>query len=166
MDSYLSLVSRYNRGANAKMVEILDRLSAEDLDRERGSYYGSLHGLFNHVVGGELFSLKALKAALPAHPALAIPEIDVEMKPGAPPFPDYTAAKRVLAAFDAAFVALCADPAPAVLSAETQLRGTTRTVGFLAASAMSHVAHHRGQVSQILDEMKVENDFYTAFREA
>ena len=165
MDEYLAFAARYNRGANHKMIETLSSMEAAALEEGRGSHFGSLHGLLDHIVGGEFFVLKLIKGALPDHAALAIRELELEMRPGLPLFPTFEAATKALASLDEAYVALATSDEPGFLEKEIPVRGTARKLGSLLVSASSHAAHHRGQVSQVLDELKIENDFYAAFKE-
>jgi uncharacterized damage-inducible protein DinB len=165
MDNYLAFAARYNRGANRKLVDALSPLEDRILEADRGAYYKSLHGLFNHIVGGERFVLGLMAGALPSHPALAIEALKGEFTPGEPPFPVFSDAISALGAMDDSYLALASDPDPKLIATEVMVRGTARAIGGLLVSAFSHAAHHRGQVSQILDELKIDNDFYSAFRD-
>jgi uncharacterized damage-inducible protein DinB len=164
MDQVLVQLSSYSRGANEKLVAALDALSTEALEADRGSYYKSLHGLFSHLVNGELFTIKFLKTTLPGHPALAAPQTETELSPGEPAFPLYEDARRALAAFDAAYAGLAATLAPEELEKTVSVYGRDIKVAYLLTSAVCHVAHHRGQIAQVLDELGIENDFYMAMR--
>ena len=105
-----------------------------------------------------------MKKALPGHAALARPEIDVVSQPGTPAFPDYETGKKALAAFDAAFVALAESLGHEERAATADVHGNNQTVSTMFASGIAHAAHHRGQVSQVLDEMGIENDFFMAIK--
>ena len=167
MNEYLSVSARYNRGANRKLVAALATMASTDpaaFDQDRGSYYKSLHGLFNHVVGGEIYLLKLIAKTLPDHHALAFPELAVPMAPGVPAFPDFPEAAKALEALDTAYIALATE-SDEVLATMIAVHDATRRLGDLLVSAMAHAAHHRGQVSQVLDELKIDNDFYAAMRE-
>jgi uncharacterized damage-inducible protein DinB len=165
MDTCIGYLFRYNQAANLRLVQALDALGPAELDKDRGSYYKSLHGLFNHIVGGELFGLKNLRKALPENPAFRIPALDVEMKPGAAPFPNYEDGKKALAALDAAFVSLASSLGPDELKVTAEVHGAIQSVSSLLSSGIAHAAHHRGQVAQILDEMGIENDFFMAIKD-
>ena len=58
MNSTIATLARYNKAANERLVAALDALPPAELDKDRGSYYKSLRGLFNHIIGGELFGLR------------------------------------------------------------------------------------------------------------
>ena len=165
MDKTLAILADYNAAANLRFVAALDALDSVKLEADRGSYYKSLHGLLNHVVGGELFILKFLAAALPGRAELDIPQMRAESGPGIVPFPALADAAAALAAFDAAHHALAASLSDAELELTVDMRGRQRSLRFLLASMALHAAHHRAQASQILDEDGVDNDFYAALKE-
>lgn len=165
MDKTLALMADYNAAANARLVASLSALEAAKLEADRGSYYKSLKGLFDHVVSGEHFSLNNLARALPGNPSLDFPQLKVVASPGIPAFPVREEALAALKAFDAAYRALAGSLEEAELEATVDVRGSSRKVRFLLTSAFFHAAHHRAQASQILDEDGIENDFYAAIRE-
>lgn len=166
MDKTLALLADYHSKANLRFVAALGALEPAKLEANRGSYYKSLKGLLDHVVGGEIHNLKFLATALPGRPELDIPQLKVESVPGTPAFPAWADALAALAAFDAAYRALTASLTEAELGTVVDVRGSPRQVRFLLTSAFLHAAHHRAQASQILDEDGIDNDFYAAIREA
>lgn len=166
MDKTLALLADYNSKANLRFVAALGALDGAKLEANRGSYYKSLRGLLDHVVGGEIYTLKLLAKALPGRPELDIPQLKLETVPGTPAFPAWADALAALEAFDAAYRALASSLSEAELGAVVDVRGKPREVRFLLASAFLHAAHHRAQASQILDEDGIDNDFYAAIREA
>ena len=161
-NQYASVLARYNHEANANMAALLDKLPAAELAKDRKSYYKSLLGLYSHIAGGELFTLKNIRAALPGKASLSAPILDTQMQPGKPAFADYASSKAALDALDAALIGLSESLSEAELEGVADVHGRKQSVSKSLASAIAHAAHHRGEVAQILDEMGVENDFFMA----
>jgi len=158
----MSLEACYNQGANAEMTRLLATLSADELNKDRKSYFRSLVGLYTHIAGGELFMLKQCHLALPSSDLFNDPALDHQTKPNAPAYQDFAAASSALAALDALYVKAAAGIQPGDLAAEMESHGGRQTVLKCLSMVAIHSAHHRGEIAQILDEMGIDNDFYVA----
>ena len=51
--AYVRRMARYNRWQNENLYGVADRLSAEDRDRERGAFFGSIHKTLSHLLWGD-----------------------------------------------------------------------------------------------------------------
>lgn len=165
MKDMLLLYARYNQRANKSVIALLDGLSAAQRNEDRKSYYKSLSGLMCHAVGGAsyfhgLFRASAPSAAkaLKATEGLSMPEGEklsdaqwAELKRGSE-LADKTTIEFIQAATEAELAAPVkidwygGKPAAVPLC-------------FLLHNMYVHGTHHRGQISQILDEMGIEHDF-------
>ena len=162
------IFAKQNAEANGSIVSILGKLSNEEREKDRGSYYGSLSGLARHILGsagffGSLFT-KTLAGNAAASKAIAglaaIPR---------PPEGALTEAqwKEVAAALDTAdkaYVALVEALKDEDLDAPVAIDwwgGNPAAVplAFMLQNLVAHNIHHRGQISQILDELKIDNDY-------
>jgi len=159
------LYARYNLESNRAVYKILSGLSAEERNRDRGSFYGSLCGLFRHVMGGTYFFLEMFRdavagnaAALKALGAMPqVPETD-------PDEAGWTELGRTLERLDGAYVALAESLGEAGLKLPVKLdwyggKPDSVPVSFMLSQLLVHNTHHRGQISQILDTLKIEHDF-------
>jgi uncharacterized damage-inducible protein DinB len=162
------IFAKQNAEANGKLIAILEKLSNDEREKERGSYYGSLSGLVRHILGGTCFfgSLfaKTLAGNAAASKALAglaaIPRPPEDVLTG-------DQWKDVVAAIDTAdkaLVALTEALQDSDLEAPVELNwygGNPPSVplAFMLQQLVSHGIHHRGQASQILDELKIDNDY-------
>ena len=165
MKNQLHLMARYNRAVNGKLYGILGNLDAGDLSRGAGSFFGGIIGLLNHVLVADLGWLQAFRGGSLNLPALNSPLLDID-HPGwgkilHEDFGDLRAERE---RFDDLFVSFVEEtPAETFLERTrmTHHSGAVRT--FVLGEALMHVfnhqTHHRGAVSQILDEMGVENDY-------
>jgi hypothetical protein len=64
MKEIFEMYAKYNQAGDKAIYGILDKLSNDEREQDRGSYYGSLSGLFRHVLGGSWFFLGMYKAVL------------------------------------------------------------------------------------------------------
>ncbi|MDR0388895.1 MAG: DinB family protein [Spirochaetaceae bacterium] len=158
--------AKYNKEADKTVYAILDGLSNDEREKDRGSYYKSLSGLFVHCLGGTVFILGLLKEALknsPAREALTVLEsVTVPQKSL-----DAEQWKALGAAFEKADDA-CIDLVSALREEDLKAQVTLSwykgnppsvPVAFLIQGLITHGIHHRGQISQILDSLKIKNDY-------
>jgi uncharacterized damage-inducible protein DinB len=165
MKETFRMFAEYNREANRKVFALLDKLSGDEREKDRGSYYKSLSGLFMHVVGVNKFFMGLYKGALSGKPAalkivedalaIGLPEgklSDAQWKEVSASFPKLDdALVNLTDALDEKDFSLpvkwfTGDPATVPLS-------------FMLHQLTAHNIHHRGQISQILDELKIDNNY-------
>jgi uncharacterized damage-inducible protein DinB len=158
--------AKYNQEANKAILELLDKLSNDDREKDRGSFYKSLSGLARHIGGGTLFFAGLFRSALGVSPAakplaalekLSFPEGALDESQWKKTAGDIKAADQALVEFTGALT-------EADLAAPVKLDwygGNPPSVplSFMILQLTAHNTHHRGQVSQILDELKIGNDF-------
>ena len=163
MKDYLLLLTKYNQNANLEVIRILDGLSEDERSMDRKSFVGSLHGILDHLVEGALYFQKQIWSSFPQLKSLSHKYSEFETVYGSINFPSYSELITVLKICDQAFVRMFE-----VLSAEEMERDVTvkafhgdsvQTVYFIMLQYINHCTHHRGQISQILDEMNVDNDY-------
>ncbi|MHC6203549.1 DinB family protein [Breznakiellaceae bacterium SP9] len=165
-DQFL-IIAKYNQTANVAALDILDKLSNDEREKDRGSYYGSLSGLARHIVGGTLFFQSIFKGALGANQeavkAIASAE-GYTVPEGALDAVKWSALRAASVKADAAFVQLVSVLSEADLSTTVPVnfyKGNPAAVPlwFLFQNLTVHNTHHRGQLSQILDSLKISNDY-------
>jgi uncharacterized damage-inducible protein DinB len=167
MKEFFLLWAKYNGEANRKIYTLLDTLSNGDREKDRGSYYGSLSGLYRHILGGTSFFLGIFRGALPANAAvqktlaplegLNLPKDSLSESQ----WKDLGALQERLDDLLVDFIGVLGDGdfrAPVELN---WYGGNPASVPlhFMLNNLGAHGTHHRGQVSQILDELKIDNDY-------
>ena len=165
MKEIMLIHARDNKRANEAVLGLLDGLSVEARNEDRKSYYKSLSGLMGHVCGGTPYFHGMFRAAFPkaaaalkATEGLKVPEGE---KLGAAQWEELKAA---CAKGDQATIDFIAALDEADLYAPIPLdwyggKPASVPLCFLLSQSFTHGIHHRGQISQILDEMGVEHDF-------
>jgi uncharacterized damage-inducible protein DinB len=157
--------ARYAKEADGKVYSILDSLSNEEREADRGSYYGSLSGLARHILGGSLYFHSLFKTALEGSAALRA----LSYPPPALPEGALTASqwKELGAAFetvDEATVRFVSDLRDDEFKAPVKVewyggKPASAPLYFMLTNLTAHSTHHRGQISQILDALKIDNDY-------
>jgi uncharacterized damage-inducible protein DinB len=146
----------------------LNKLSNDEREKERGSFYNSVSGLVRHILGGTVFFgglfTKTLSGNADASRALV--EITAIKLPheGALNESQWKDLTVALAAADKAYINLSKALQSGDLDAPVELNwygGNPASVplAFMLQQLTAHNIHHRGQISQILDELKIDNDY-------
>jgi len=160
----LLMYARYTERADRSVIALLEGLPSESRNADRGAYYGSLSGLLGHVLGGALYFHSLFRAswpgAFPASERLA----GLSSAEGALDEAGWARLKEGLAAADTATLEIVSSLDEAGLGMPVKLdwyggKPAAVPLSFLLNQLFVHGIHHRGQISQILDEMKVEHDF-------
>ncbi len=162
--SFINL-ARYNERVNQEMYAVLSVLTDRARKQEAGSWFGSIHGILNHLIIGDLNWLKRYRALSPESPVLNDSRLD-------PPnlswehdlhdkFADLREDRvivdgRIRAWFEEFPVSRYDEDfayRDSVGNARQAKAGAAFEFLFL------HHTHHRGQISQILDSMGLSNNF-------
>jgi uncharacterized damage-inducible protein DinB len=164
MKGTLLMYARYTERVDAKMIAFLDKLSAEEREKDRKSYYGSLSGLARHVLDGATYFHGLFRASMPSAAKALEPTLGMKVPEGRLDAKGWESAKASLAAADRATIALLESLSDQELASPVAVdwyggKPPSVPFHFLAHQLVVHGLHHRGQVSQILDEMGVEHDY-------
>jgi uncharacterized damage-inducible protein DinB len=157
--------AEYNLNADKKLMEILKSVDASVLKEDQGSYYKSILGTLEHIIGGALGSFRR-SAGLFAYKCLAAnPLIVGDLDALKKDIHDNPAAVyELLAKVDALFVEFAHELDPKDLpkrvsfknyKGETLERAYWNTIFHI----LNHATHHRGEISALLDRKGVSNDF-------
>lgn len=142
-------LARYNAWQNANLYGAADLLSDAERRRERGAFFGSIHGTLNHVLWGDRIWMHRF-AGTPK-PAGAIKDSPRHVE-------DWHDLKAQRSAFDATIIEWASTLDPAWL--EDDLAWYSGAVGremakprwLLVAHMFNHQTHHRGQAHCLLTQ--------------
>jgi uncharacterized damage-inducible protein DinB len=160
--------AKANEEADKNFLAILNKMSNEDREKNRKSYFGGLSDLIIHITGGACYFLKMF--------AETVAENGVALKALAPVFklnlPDakklteeeWKKVASCIKVVDKAFVDFIAALKEEDFSLPVKLdwyKGKPATVPlyYMLQQLVAHGIHHRGQISQILDTLKIENNY-------
>jgi uncharacterized damage-inducible protein DinB len=162
---HFAQLARYNRFANEQLLGNLSALPASELSKPRGSHFGSIQGVLDHVIMCDINWLRRFRELFGADEPLNRPRLQPAghawKRFEFPLFDEYRRERAVVDAIFEDWVAL----------ADTSRFGEVlayrdshdKPLRFYFRDALDHVfnhqTHHRGQVSQMLDELGVEHDW-------
>lgn len=160
MVSSIQLFAVYTQGVNEKLHALLKGLGPQAYAQERTTFFQSLQGLHLHLVQSTK-SLQANVRTISGGKYLVSPltEASFEVKPVS-----LDEACRLQSEYDALFLAFSQvfDEKDAALRGSRTLRTgqvIELSISDVLTQYMVHTAHHRGQVSQLLDELGADHDF-------
>ncbi len=145
--AFVRTMAAYSAEMNASLFAAASRLSDAERRRERGAFWGSLHGTFNHALWGDQIWMSRFDGwKKPAIPLKQSAELIVD-------FPTLNA-ERVEA--DAKIIAWAQRVDEAWLSADLTWfsgsvgREATLPRGLLMVHFFNHQTHHRGQAHALI----------------
>ena len=160
--------ARANEESDKAIISILDKMSNEDREKSRKSYYNSLSGLARHILGGTTYFLGLFKdsvsnnvKAMKALNSLAKVTLPEAKKLGEEDWKNVCAAFKTVDKAYIDFVAALDDEDFNAAVKVEWYKGKPAEVPlfFMLQQLVSHGIHHRGQISQILDSLKIDNDY-------
>jgi len=162
---HFAQLARYNRFVNERLVANLAGLPASELSKPRGSHFGSIQGILDHVIMCDINWLRRFRELFPEDEALNRPRLQPAGHAWKKfEFPDFAEFRRERASVDAIFADWVAMADTARFGQVLSYRDSeNKPLRYYFRDALDHVfnhkTHHRGQVSQILDELGVEHDW-------
>lgn len=156
LKDHFKLLATYNQWMNSKVYKTAGHLSAEELARDRGAFFGSILGTLNHIVVGDTIWLKRFAT----HPSCQtlLRELDDLPNPSSLNqmlFEDFYALSEQRVWLDRQITQwvneLSEGDLDCVLSYHTT-KGVPVSKRFssLVLHFFNHQTHHRGQVSTLL----------------
>jgi len=161
------MFAKYNQTGNREVYNILNAMTNEEREIDRGNYFGSLTGLLRHIMGATVFFLGMYKSALADGAAKkAVSALDgvsfpAEGELSEGQWKDLGSALEVI---DCAYVNMAQALTEEDFSRPVKLDwygGNPESVplSFMLSQLVLHNTHHRGQISHILDALKIDNDY-------
>lgn len=146
--SHFRMLGSYNRLANERLYQACSSLGDEARTKDRGAFFGSIHGTLNHILVGDRIWLTRFKGG--EAPSTNLDAILYE---------DFDALRGARVAEDARIeshmASLTAESLAGTISyMNNEGRGFRDPLSVLLAHFFNHQTHHRGQVTAML----VKND--------
>lgn len=155
---YLCLMAQYNEWMNAKIYETASKLSAEELLKNRGAFFGSIIGTLNHIAVADTIWLKRFASLLQTHEELnfvreqSVPQsLDIMLFSSIEEL--YERRKILDSTFSELAKSITASELNQMLS-YTSTKGipATKNLFSLFMHVFNHQTHHRGQVTTLLSQ--------------
>ncbi len=162
LDNYRFLAG-YNRWFNQRLYAACEQLPDEERKRDRGAFFGSIHGTLNHLVWGDQLWLQRFAAQGVAFPALggrllALPEGAVHETIL---YSEWGALRAQREQLDAAIEAWVRDmppdfPLQTMRYANSKGVRREHPVWKALTHFFNHQTHHRGQVTALLAQAGID----------
>lgn len=159
LKDHFELLSIYNQWMNSKIYESAGSLSAADLTKDRGAFFGSILGTLNHILIGDIIWLKRFAT----HPSCVGSLQEVANLPNPTSlnqivFDDIGSLSEHRAWLDQQIISWISELTEGDLDF---VHSYHNTKGILASKQYSglvlhffnHQTHHRGQVSALLSQV-------------
>jgi uncharacterized damage-inducible protein DinB len=147
--AYVQRLARYNRWQNENLYGVADRLSDDERRRERGTFFGSIHGTLSHLLWGDCTWMSRFSD---------VPKPDVGIAGSKALYPEWDGLKRERSAIDEKIIRWSDGVDPEWLSSDytwfsnAAQRDVSKPMWTLVAHLFNHQTHHRGQVHAMLTQ--------------
>ncbi len=145
--AYCQLLARYNRWMNERLYATLATIPDAKRKRDRGAFFGSMHGTLNHLLWGDRMWLGRFIDRPCTAPAF-----------GADMYADYAELAREREATDRDLLdwagQVAAEWLAGTLTYTSLVDGRTRTLPAAVAAIhlFNHGIHHRGQLTTLMKQ--------------
>lgn len=160
--------SRCNQAINAQMIKIIEEAAFNVYDYKVDGYYKSIGEILNHYYVADLIWLSSFKTiseySIYRHPVFEkVPEYGEQL------FDAIIELKESRFKLDGIFIELTdeiktEDLDKAVTRITKSGEKLEKTFWKSLLHVFNHQTHHRGQISQILDQLKIPNDYSNMIR--
>ncbi len=155
-------LARYNHWFNARLYDACEKLGDEERKRDRGAFFGSIHGTLNHLIWADTlwlgrFARQQTFAAFP--PGLL--DLPPQAVHATVLHEDWAALRSQRERLDAAIEAWVAEmpddfPTRTMRSSNTQGVQRANPMWQAMTHFFNHQTHHRGQVTTLLMQAGVD----------
>jgi uncharacterized damage-inducible protein DinB len=148
---YCELMARYNRWMNERLYELCATMADSERRRDRGAFFGSIHGTLNHLLWADRMWLGRFVG-----PQCTYPQFGADM------FASFDQLSREREATDRAMLNwagnFLAEWLAAPLVYTSVVDGKTRRLPAAVAAIhmFNHGTHHRGQLTTLLKQAGID----------
>ncbi|MEO9589807.1 MULTISPECIES: DinB family protein [Marinobacter] len=162
LKEHFQLLAAYNQWMNAKVYEAAGRLSASELTKDRGAFFGSILGTLNHIVVADTLWFKRFVT----HPSSldsfqAVVDLENPKSLDQILFDDLDGLKEHRIWLDRQIIewtSLLSEEDLDFVLTYHNMKGipASKRYSILVLHFFNHQTHHRGQVSTLLSQMGVD----------
>jgi uncharacterized damage-inducible protein DinB len=162
LNDHVRLMAEYNRWMNEKIYQAASKISHEQLNENKGAFFGSIVGTFNHIAVADIFWLKRFALALPDHKELdSIRQLPLPQALDSVLFADLSELKSLREVLDESLSAFANSVSETELHGDISFKNTkdvvaTKNLFSLLMHVFNHQTHHRGQVTTLFSQLGVD----------
>jgi len=153
---FVRTLARYNHWMNEKLYGLAAKLNDEERKRDRGAFFKSIHGTFNHLLVADRVWLARFKGepAPDGFMAAGIRSLDQEL------YEDFEQLRRERALTDAELSAwvggLTENQLAGPFSYRRRGQPQEHPLWWALAHAFNHQTHHRGQLTTLFTQSGID----------
>ena len=163
MKDQLLLLSKYNCFTDNEVIKLLNQMDDIERLKDRKSFVASLHGLLDHIFEATLYFQKQIKNSFFSLDCLNHKFISFETVYKKINLINFKELSEAITIIDNAFIdfltAVTEEELNKLIPVISFDGVDNQFVWFILIQCFTHETHHRGEISQILDEMGIENDY-------
>jgi len=162
MDAYLKRMTRYNQWMNQKLLAKTQLLSDAEIAEERGAFFGSILGTFNHIYAGDVVWLKRVSTHPLCQQALqSIHDYPAPKDLRSLIFTDIRSLAQARASLDQLILDFADTWTNELLSAPLEYRNMagepkSQPINEVLHQLSNHQTHHRGQITTLLFQAGID----------
>lgn len=152
----------YNQWMNMSLYKATEKLSSDELNKDRGAYFGSIIGTLNHIMVGDIFWFKRFAdhqanfETLEYFRCIEKPDSLIDIVHS-----DIMTLREERERMDENIVLFTSELTDNVFSSTLTYKNSTgeifsKNFGHLLQHVFNHQIHHRGQVSTLLNQAGVD----------
>ncbi|MHA2035108.1 MAG: DinB family protein [Promethearchaeota archaeon] len=160
------LLAKYNTITNKEVVDVLEGTDSLKLTEDLGSYFGSILGLLDHqlvadigwlrILGENITDLDFILPLLEDYQTGRIPPKELHWKS----LSEYNSIRvEIDKVLERVVATLSPDQFSTTITLEGRRGKFTYITWRILLQMFNHHTHHRGGVSLLLDQLKIENSF-------
>ncbi|NKB58807.1 MAG: DUF664 domain-containing protein [Alphaproteobacteria bacterium] len=149
MLAHFTRFAAYNKWANDKLYDACDQLSDEEYFAKRQAFFGSIHGVLNHMMVGDTIWTSRLHGTSP------VIALNAEL------YDRRDTLREARQKMDGDIIAYIDGLSEADIAGDVTYKTTsgdpfTSELSFILQHFFNHHAHHRGQAHDLLSQTSVE----------
>lgn len=161
-NAYFAHLATYNQWMNRKLYAAAAGLAKEELQRDRGAFFGSIFGTLNHIAIGDILWFKRIARYLPGLVSLeCVAQLPPPGFPNTPLHETLAGLAELRAMLDEAIIAFCAEVEPSRLDEAFEWTSTKgganrKILGEVLQHVFNHQTHHRGQATTLFSQIGID----------
>ena len=156
------LMAKYNQWINSQFYQAAEQLSQEELDQDRGAFFGSISSTFNHILVGDILWLKRFANHPVNFTSLdSLRNFETPSSLDQQLYKNFEELQKVRQQIDQIIRSLCEEIQESALEHKLSYNNSKglpfhKNFGSLLQHLFNHQTHHRGQVSTLLYQQGID----------
>lgn len=156
------LMAKYNQWMNDRLYNSLVGLSAFQLSKDQGAFFGSILGTLNHILVGDIIWLKRFSKHPSNYTSLSyVTSLDNPSSLSQIIYSDICTLTNVREKVDEAIVSFSLEASEQDYEVDLTYKNTKgqsfkKPFGYLVHHFYNHQTHHRGQVTTLLNQLNID----------